>query len=76
MRAAHDEYVMTIPAPNVRRLARLAALGCALPALAAAQSLHGSRASIARMYHHARAEVALWSDGPGTTPRRVWKVVR
>jgi hypothetical protein len=29
-----------------------------------------------RTYHYAHAEVALWSDGPGTTPRRVWKVVR
>lgn len=62
---------MTIPAPNARRLARLAALGCAIPALAAAQSLHGSRASIERMYRHARAEHFSFFATPSNVRRAV-----
>lgn len=62
---------MTFPSAHTRGLARLAALGCVLPGLAAAQSLHGSRASIERMYHHARAEHFCFFATPSSVRRAV-----
>ena len=62
---------MTFPSAHTRGLARVAALGCVLPGLAAAQSLHGSRASIERMYHHARAEHFCFFATPSSVRRAV-----
>ena len=62
---------MTFPSAHTRGLARVAALGCVLPGLAAAQSLHGSRASIERMYHHARAEHFSFFATPSSVRRAV-----
>lgn len=31
--------------------------------------------AVTTTYHYARAEVALWQDGPDSMPRRVWRVV-
>jgi nucleoid-associated protein YgaU len=52
-------------------LAVLAAAWSALPALGAAQSLRGSRASIERMYHHARAEHFSFFTTPSSVRRAV-----
>ena len=62
---------MTILSAKIRGLARSIALGCTLPAFAAAQSLHGSRASIQRMYHHARAEHFSFFATPSSVRRAV-----
>jgi hypothetical protein len=68
---------MKTPVPTTRRIARaapavaLSAALLALPALATAQSLHGSRASIERMYHHARAEHFSFFATPASVHRAV-----
>src|SRR6185437_2428667 len=71
MHGSHDEYAMTFPSAHSRGLARAATLGCVFPGLAAAQSLHGSRASIERMYHHARAEHFSFFATPSSVRRAV-----